>query len=223
MSAWYRGLNGRHLAVRHAGEADAETIELQVETNQSHVRAALAARTRLLRDGQAARVPCRPVIERGFIAHELTFELEEGRPATVEKIVALYTSRDRAISECRLDARQAAQAATGFAELLPARGHLGHPSGDGSTSSSTAPMSGPRPSCTCTSSTCCKRCRPTPSTWMWRAGTRLAWEAYRGHIFWDELFIFPFFNLQQPRVAAALLDYRHARLGAAGSGPGGRI
>ena len=31
----------------------------------------------------------------------------------------------------------------------------------------------------------------------------------------DELFIFPFFNLQQPRVAAALLDYQHARLGAA--------
>ena len=24
-------------------------------------------------------------------------------------------------------------------------------------------------------------------------------EAYRGHVFWDELFIFPFFNLQQPR------------------------
>ena len=44
-------------------------------------------------------------------------------------------------------------------------------------------------------------------------------EAYRGHIFWDELFIFPFFNLQQPRVAAALLDYR-ARLGAARQRPG---
>ena len=51
----YRDLNGRHLAVLHAGEADAETIELQVETNQSHVRVALAARTRLLR-----RRPGRP-------------------------------------------------------------------------------------------------------------------------------------------------------------------
>jgi trehalose/maltose hydrolase-like predicted phosphorylase len=40
-------------------------------------------------------------------------------------------------------------------------------------------------------------------------------EAYRGHIFWDELFIFPFFNLQRPILAAALLNYRHARLGAA--------
>ena len=40
-------------------------------------------------------------------------------------------------------------------------------------------------------------------------------EAYRGHIFWDELFIFPFLNLQRPFVAASLLQYRHARLGAA--------
>src|SRR4029453_6182770 len=63
----YRGLNGRHLAVLHAGEADAQTIELQVEPNQSHVRVALAARTRLLRDGQAARGPCRPVLEPGFV------------------------------------------------------------------------------------------------------------------------------------------------------------
>ena len=40
-------------------------------------------------------------------------------------------------------------------------------------------------------------------------------EAYRGHIFWDELFIFPFLNFQRPILASALLNYRHARLGAA--------
>jgi hypothetical protein len=40
-------------------------------------------------------------------------------------------------------------------------------------------------------------------------------EAYRGHIFWDELFIFPYFNFQRPSLAAALLEYRYARLGMA--------
>jgi trehalose/maltose hydrolase-like predicted phosphorylase len=40
-------------------------------------------------------------------------------------------------------------------------------------------------------------------------------EAYRGHIFWDEMFIFPFLNFQRPILASALLNYRHARLGAA--------
>jgi alpha,alpha-trehalase len=40
-------------------------------------------------------------------------------------------------------------------------------------------------------------------------------EAYRGHVFWDEMFIFPFLNLQRPWLASALLDYRRERLGAA--------
>jgi alpha,alpha-trehalase len=40
-------------------------------------------------------------------------------------------------------------------------------------------------------------------------------EAYRGHVFWDEMFIFPFLNFQRPVLASALLNYRHARLGAA--------
>ncbi|MGW1892522.1 glycoside hydrolase family 65 protein [Streptomyces sp. NPDC002004] len=37
-------------------------------------------------------------------------------------------------------------------------------------------------------------------------------EAYRGHVFWDELFVVPFLNLHFPDVARALLDYRHRRL-----------
>ena len=37
-------------------------------------------------------------------------------------------------------------------------------------------------------------------------------EAYRGHIFWDELFIFPFLNLRIPEITRALLRYRYRRL-----------
>jgi trehalose/maltose hydrolase-like predicted phosphorylase len=40
-------------------------------------------------------------------------------------------------------------------------------------------------------------------------------EAYRGHIFWDELFIFPFLTLRLPELARSLLMYRYRRLGAA--------
>jgi trehalose/maltose hydrolase-like predicted phosphorylase/beta-phosphoglucomutase-like phosphatase (HAD superfamily) len=212
----YRDLNGRHLQVLAQGEADAEAIELQVETTQSHVRVALAARTRLLGDGRVAEAGRRLVSEPGFVAHELAVELEEGRPVTVEKVVALYTSRDRAVSESLLDARQAAQAAASFAELLARheatwrilwnRFDIQLDSANEWTETvlhlhifhllQTV----------------------SPHTEHLDVGVPArGWhgEAYRGHIFWDELFIFPFFNLQQPRVAAALLDYRHARLGAA--------
>lgn len=37
-------------------------------------------------------------------------------------------------------------------------------------------------------------------------------EAYRGHIFWDELYILPFYNLHFPKVAKSILMYRYRRL-----------
>ena len=48
-------------------------------------------------------------------------------------------------------------------------------------------------------------------------------EAYQGHIFWDELFIFPFLNYRMPEITRSLLMYRYRRLGearAAASGAG---
>ena len=90
-----------HGAARH-GEVDAETIDLQVETTQSHVRVALAARTRAAarRHGRPGRA-AGSSRSRGSSPTSSRVELEQGRPATVEKVVALYTSRDRAISESR--------------------------------------------------------------------------------------------------------------------------
>jgi trehalose/maltose hydrolase-like predicted phosphorylase/beta-phosphoglucomutase-like phosphatase (HAD superfamily) len=212
----YRDLNGRHLEVLAAGEAGADTVELQVETNQSRVRVALAARTRLLVDGQVARVGRRLVVEGGFVAHELEVELEEGRPATVEKVAALYTSRDRAISESRLDARQAARSAPGFAELL-AR-HAGE--WDILWDRFDLELDSANEWAETVLHLHIFHLLQTvsPHTLHLDVGVPArGWhgEAYRGHVFWDELFIFPFFNLQRPILAAALLDYRHARLGAA--------
>ena len=40
-------------------------------------------------------------------------------------------------------------------------------------------------------------------------------EAYRGHIFWDELFIFPFYTFRIPEITRSLLLYRYRRLNTA--------
>jgi beta-phosphoglucomutase family hydrolase len=40
-------------------------------------------------------------------------------------------------------------------------------------------------------------------------------EGYRGHIFWDEIYILPFFNQHAPEITRALLMYRYHRLDAA--------
>ncbi|KMQ51364.1 Trehalose 6-phosphate phosphorylase [Chitinispirillum alkaliphilum] len=40
----------------------------------------------------------------------------------------------------------------------------------------------------------------------------LSGEAYRGHVFWDELYIFPFYNQHSPEVTRSLLMYRYRHL-----------
>jgi trehalose/maltose hydrolase-like predicted phosphorylase len=37
-------------------------------------------------------------------------------------------------------------------------------------------------------------------------------EAYRGHIFWDELYIYPFLNFRLPEITRELLMYRYRRM-----------
>ena len=40
-------------------------------------------------------------------------------------------------------------------------------------------------------------------------------EAYRGHVFWDEMYAFPFLSVRLPEVARGLLMYRYRRIGEA--------
>ena len=212
----YHDLNGRHLDVLDTGEAGDETVEVQVETTQSHIRVALAARTRLVLDGQAAAADRRLVAEPGFVAHALTLNLEQGRPATVEKVVALYTSRDRAISESLLDAREAAQAAAGFEELL-AR-HAGAWNMLWNRFDIQLDSANEWAETVLHLHIFHLLQTVSPHTVHLDVGVPArGWhgEAYRGHIFWDEMFMFPFLNFQRPILARVLLDYRHARLGAA--------
>ena len=213
----YRDLNGQHLSVLATSAAGEETIELQAETNQSHVRIALAARTRVASDGHGNAAASRRVVEEpGFIGHALTLDVREKQPITVEKVVALYTSRDRAIVESRLDARVAAQDAPSFAELdarhagawesLWVRFDIGL---DSANEWNEMVLHLHMFHLLQTVS---------PNTINLDVGVPArGWhgEAYRGHVFWDEIFIFPFLNFEQPVLAQTLLKYRHERIGTA--------
>ena len=67
-----------------------------------------------------------------------------------------------------------------------------------------------------TSSTCSRPPRPNTVGLDVGAPARgLHGEAYRGHVFWDELFVLPFYNLRQPPITRSLLLYRYHRLDAA--------
>jgi alpha,alpha-trehalase len=209
----YLGLSNRHLRVLHTAEADSQTVELQAETTQSRIRIAVAARTRVLDAGCSGR---RLVTEHEAVLQSMAVDLEQGRPATVEKIAAIYTSRDRAISECLLSARQAVAGAPGFTEL-----EASHAAAWGSLwSRFDIRLDGANKWAETVLHLHMFHLLQTVSRNSFSLDTGIparGWhgEAYRGHIFWDELFIFPVLNFQFPALAAALLGYRFERLGAA--------
>ena len=212
----YHKLNGEHLVPLETGTVGDDGIWLKVETASSRIRVAEAARTRVLRDGQPAAVERQVRQEPGRVTDELTIELETGRPVTVEKVVALFTGRDPAIAESGLAARERLAHAGGFDELLERhvlawdqlwrRCHLDV--ADGATDTALVidlhifhllqTLS-----------------QHSADLDVGVPARGLHGEAYRGHVFWDELFVFPFLNLRFPEVTRALLRYRHRRLPAA--------
>jgi len=208
----YAALNNRHLSPLEAFAFGHDGIFLCTETTQSKVRIAQAARTGCFPDTAWTDLPGTPVQERDYIGRECTIPMMEGQPLTIEKIASLYTSRDHGISECGEEARDALVHAGRFEDLL--RSHtqrwnqvwqqcdLGLQGDEDSqltlrlhlfhllqtVSSHTVELDAGVPAR------------------GWHG------EAYRGHIFWDELYIFPVLNLRFPALTKALLLYRHRRL-----------
>lgn len=93
----YREFDGEHLTgiARHAiGD---ELLVLEAHTNQSQVHVAEAARIRLVGARADRRVDRRLVRTDRAIAQEITVPVAASESVTVEKVVTLFTSRDRAI------------------------------------------------------------------------------------------------------------------------------
>jgi alpha,alpha-trehalase len=87
----YRQLNSGHLEALRSGSVDEDGLYLLVQTNQSHLQIAEAARTQVFCAGPRLNVRRHTVKEQGFIAQELEFDLTRGEPITTETVVALYT------------------------------------------------------------------------------------------------------------------------------------
>jgi trehalose/maltose hydrolase-like predicted phosphorylase len=210
--ARYRQLEGRHLDPVSPRTFGPEIIALEVRTRQSRIYVAQAARTRVYRGGLD------PVVERSlyqmqdYIHQVLSFEVEEREPVHVEKVLAFYTSRDAAINEPLVNAGKAVarygtyNKASERHELasdelwklcdvhvlkdervqLLLRLHISH---------------------------ILQVCSPHTADLDAGVPARgLNGEAYRGHIFWDELFIYPFLNFRLPEVTRGLLMYLYRRM-----------
>jgi alpha,alpha-trehalase len=208
----YRDLENRHLAPVQQGVVDDESVGLVVETTQSHVRVALAERTRAFVNGEPVSIERRVLEEAGRIGHELSLDLARGDAATVEKVVTLFTSRDQAASDPEYEAATWVVRADPFDRL-----HERHRAAwDRLWERFDIEIAGSeRMQLVLRLHVFHLLQTVSPHTIDLDVGVPargLHGEAYRGHIFWDELFIFPLLNYRLPTLTRSLLEYRHRRL-----------
>jgi trehalose/maltose hydrolase-like predicted phosphorylase len=210
--ARYRQLNSQHLEPIRTDVLGEEGIALLVQTVQSRIEMAQAARTRVFTDSKPLVAERKAQQAPGYVEQVLAFECKQGRPVRIEKVVAVYTSRDWAISSADNEAARAIERAGDFADLLRThrlawerlwyrcdiqlegvpdaqlalRTHIFHLLQTVSPNTTELDVGVP--------------------------ARGLHGEAYRGHIFWDELYIFPYLQFRVPEIGRALLMYRFRRL-----------
>jgi trehalose/maltose hydrolase-like predicted phosphorylase len=223
--ARYGQLEGRHLDPVGPRTFGSEVIALKVQTRQSNLYISQAARTRVF----GGRGPL--AVDRGlyqmedYIQQVLGFDVSRGAAVRVEKMVAFYTSRDRAISDTLVKAGTSALRYADFGEAFErhasAWDELWHecdvrvPGDDRVQLLLRLHICHVLQVC----------CRNTADRDAGVPARGLNGEAYRGHVFWDELYVYPFLNFRMPEVTRELLLYRYRRLGAArgaGREEGGR-
>ncbi|WP_232375063.1 trehalose-phosphatase [Mycolicibacterium mengxianglii] len=208
----YRDLSSTHLcSVRTMALSD-DSVLMTAETNQSHVQVAVACRTRMWLDGSVTSVQSQLVDDEFETGHEIAMEVAVGQSLSVEKVATIVTGRDVATSDAgdaaarrltRLgricDIRRAHDITWSqlwerlditfdghIDELRILRLHMLHLLQTVSPNTDDLDVGVP--------------------------ARGLHGEAYRGHIFWDEVFIFPVLNLRFPAISRALLRYRYRRL-----------
>ena len=215
MVARYRELEGRHLNPGSPRTFGPEIIALKVQTRQSNIYIAEAARTRAFRGGGAAD----PLdVDRSlyqmedYIQQVLAFGVEQGNPVRVEKIISLFTSHDNAITETLVAAGQHVARYPDFSTALTEHESAWNELWDvGDIQLPREPrvqlllrfhISHVLQVCS----------RHTARHDAGVPARGLNGEAYRGHVFWDELYIYPYLNFRLPEITRGLLMYRYRRL-----------
>ncbi len=212
----YRELKGQHLEILNTNHPYEAIISLTVQTNQSYIRMAQAARTLVFEEDQPVASERDTRHEAGKVMQHLRFHCAQHKPIRIEKVVAVFTSRDQAITDPTLEAETLVSRASPYAALYVSHQRAWRHLWDraemtlgGADSDAQLILRLHEFHLLQTSSMhSIDRDLGIPSR-GWHG------EAYRGHILWDELFIFPFLNLRIPELTRSLLMYRYRRLGEA--------
>jgi len=213
--ARYRQLEGRHLDPVSPRTFGPEVIALKAETRQSNLYISQATRTRVFRDGQQLPATRTLYQMEDYIQQVLAFDVHQGVPTRVEKMVSFYTSRDPAVSDTLVRAARSAarhdEFAASFGRHSAAWDELWRVC-DVRVSGNDQVQLLLRVHIAHVLQVCSRHTADLDAGLPARG---LNGEAYRGHVFWDEIYALPFFNFRLPEVTRGLLMYRYRRMGEA--------
>ncbi len=209
----YRQLNFNHWRSHELGKFTRNGVYLGAKTSQSKVEIYEAAKLRVFSKAKELK-PAIDIIRHGnqVVGQEFRVFAQKHQSYSIEKTVAIFTSRDTGVKNAKVEAINLAKKLPKFDILLTThvkawrklwdefdveiegdvfsqqvlRLHIFHLLQTASPHNKEIDAGLP--------------------------ARGLHGEAYRGHVFWDEVFVLPFFSMHMPQIAKALLLYRYKRL-----------
>jgi len=211
--ARYRQLNSKHLKSYSLGSFNNNGIYLSMKTSQSAINISEAAKTNIFSEGKRLKFKSR-ILKNGKekISQEFEIPVRKGKRYEIEKIVSIYTSRDKDVRSPVKAAVRSVRNSFGFNMLFKTNVLIWESlwkkfdiqiKGDGFSQRVIRLHIFHLLQTVSIHNTMIDTGFPVRG---------LHGEAYRGHIFWDNLFVLPFFNLHTPKITKALLLYRYRRL-----------
>lgn len=211
----YEKLNHIHLNILEKGFLPEGCSYIYVMTNQSGLCMAQASKLEVFSDEKMLTPAFQKDDENKKVSLQFSYNIQKVETLKVVKKVTIYTSKDQAITHPLTEAIEQVMQKTSFAELLGRHSikwkHLWD-------HCNIELKNMPRETNILRFHIFHILQTLSPHTADLDVGTpSRGWhgEAYRGHVFWDEIYILPFLTLLLPTVARSLILYRYRRLGEA--------
>ncbi len=209
----YSDLNSLHLAPDEVGNFSDNGIYLSVVTNQSNIKITQASSLYITSNGKEVKpIAIDTKKEQKAVFQEYKIKVNKKQKYAIEKDVSIYTSNDKDTNNPLKSSIESSKNCPGFASLYESnknawselwdkfdidvgghnfsqktlRLHIFHLLETASVHNTQLDVGIP--------------------------ARGLSGEAYRGHIFWDEVFILPVYDFRIPEITQSTLLYRYRRL-----------
>ncbi|MDR3614975.1 MAG: beta-phosphoglucomutase family hydrolase [Candidatus Obscuribacterales bacterium] len=206
----------KHFTVQNCTAQD-DIVSMTVITDTTKFVVSQASRTTVLKNGQEQKLERTRFEEENFIAQDFEIIASVNETIAFQKIVTLYTSRDKGVYEPRTTALEIVSLAPSVDILIKRQIEAWKSLWQQYDVSieTTEEYAKSLPSLLLhLNSFHCLQVASTHTVDLDCGVPARSWtgEGYQGHVFWDDLFVFPFINLRMPNISAALLKYRYRRL-----------